>query len=121
MDGQDGVDGRNGTNGTDGQDGTNGNDANDGLTPATAKITIAAGIGLCASGATQNDVVYVLQYPSTPPGAEAWPIVVDVESIHIIGAGWTPGQDGLHSYGCSDLCIVAENRMKIYIINCKHC
>lgn len=67
--------------------GYTGSNANDGLSPATAKLTITAGIGLCTDAAGQNDYVFVLRYPSAGAAGETWPIAVNVESIHIIGAG----------------------------------
>jgi hypothetical protein len=78
--------------------GYTGADTNDGLSPATAKLTITAGIGLCTDAPGQNDYVFVLRYPSAGAAGEVWPIAVDVESVHIIGAGL---------YGASTCCWVA--------------
>jgi hypothetical protein len=67
--------------------GYTGDNANDGLSPGTAKLTITAGLGLCTDAAGQNDYVFVLRYPSAGAGGETWPIAVNVESVHLIGAG----------------------------------
>jgi len=62
----------------------------DGLTPATPKQTMAAAIAL--GTANNNDVIVVLNYGANGRTAEAaWPIVVDVDQLHIFGVG-TVGQ-----------------------------
>lgn len=60
--------------------------ANDGLTPDSPKELISEAMDLCTDAAGQNDYIIVLRWPSADPG-ETWPIAVDVESVHIIGAG----------------------------------
>jgi hypothetical protein len=60
--------------------------ANDGLTPGTAKLLISEAMDLCTDAGGQNDYIIVLRWPSADPG-ETWPIAVDVESVHLIGAG----------------------------------
>lgn len=80
--------------------GYTGDDTNDGLSPLTAKLTITAGIGLCTDAAGQNDYVFVLRYPSAGAAGETWPIAVDKESMHLIGAGL---------YGASTACWIAPS------------
>ena len=41
---------------------------------------------LCTDAAGQHDMIVVLRWPSADPG-ETWPIAVDVETVHILGAG----------------------------------
>ena len=67
-----------------------GSNANDGLTPATPFLTLtyaltqaAAQAALVASGAWQTYIV-VLDY--WQPTGETWPISVDVNNVHIMGA-----------------------------------
>jgi len=71
--------------------------ANDGLTPETPKLLISEAMDLCTDAAGQNDYIFVQRWPSADPG-ETWPIAVDVESVHIIGAGL---------YGASTCCWIA--------------
>jgi len=78
--------------------GYTGLDTNDGLSPNTPKLTITAGLGLCADLAGQNDYVIVLRYPSAGAAGETWPIAVDKESVHIIGG---------NLFGASTCCWVA--------------
>lgn len=67
--------------------GYTGNDTYDGTSPETALLTISAAMDLCTDASAQNDYIIVLRYPSTDPGEASWPIAVDVESVHLIGAG----------------------------------
>ena len=60
-------------------------DTNDGLTPATPKRLLQSAIDLCASN--NNDVVVVLNYGGNARAAEAWPVTVDKDMVHIIGVG----------------------------------
>ena len=65
-------------------------DTNDGLTPGTPKQTIASALALCT--ANNNDYVIILNYGANGRAVEAaWPIVVSVDQVHIIGVG-TVGQ-----------------------------
>ena len=78
--------------------GYTGVDTNDGLTPGTAMLTVSAAMDLCTDAAGQNDYIIVLRYPSAGAAGEVWPIAVDVESVHVIGAGL---------YGASTACWIA--------------
>lgn len=70
---------------------------NDGLSPETPKLLISEAMDLCNDAAGQNDYIIVLRWPSADPG-ETWPIAVDVESVHIIGA---------NLFGASTCCWIA--------------
>jgi hypothetical protein len=64
-------------------DGTNGLDTNDGLTPSAPFLTVTAALAACTSGA--NDYVFILDYPSTAPGTETFPIALTKSHVHLIG------------------------------------
>ena len=57
----------------------------DGLTPATPKQTLQAGIDLCTPN--QDDYVVVLNYGGNARAVETWPVTVDCDMIHIVGVG----------------------------------
>lgn len=65
-------------------DGSNGLDANSGLQPDLPFLTIKHAMDQCTGG--NDDYIIVLAYPSTPPGDEDWPILVDVDNVHLIGS-----------------------------------
>lgn len=65
-----------------GIDGGIGDDANDGLTPATPFLTLTYALSQCVTG--NHDYIIVLDY--WQPTGETWPISVDVNNVHIIGA-----------------------------------
>lgn len=67
-----------------GSDGLTNNNGN-GLTPKTAKQTIAAAMDLCTSG--NDDTIFVLNYGGNARAVETFPIAVDVDMVHIIGIG----------------------------------
>jgi len=63
--------------------GETGSNGKSGLSPADAKLTVKAALDLCT--ANKHDVVYILNYSSEAQVYEEWPIVVDVDQVHIIG------------------------------------
>jgi len=65
-----------------GIDGGIGDDANDGLTPTAPFLTLTEALSHCVAG--QNDCIVVLDY--WQPTGETWPISVDVNTVHILGA-----------------------------------
>lgn len=65
-------------------DGSNGLNTNDGLTVLTPFLTISYAMDQVVAG--NDDYIIVLAYPSTPPGAEVWPILCDVANVHLIGS-----------------------------------
>jgi hypothetical protein len=67
--------------------GNDGSNSNDGTTPETAFLTISYAMDQCTDGPGQNDYIVVVRYPSAGAVGEVWPIAVDVESVHVIGAG----------------------------------
>lgn len=67
-------------------DGVNGDDdANDGLTWLKPLLTIKEALSRCTDN--HNDVIMVMDY--WQPTGEDWPIVVDVQQVHIVG--WAQG------------------------------
>jgi len=64
-------------------DGENGLDTNDGLSPASPLLTVTAALALVTSGA--NDYIFILNYPSTAPATEVFPIVINASHVHLIG------------------------------------
>ena len=64
-------------------DGTNGVDTNDGLSPDLPFLTVTAAIAACTTGA--NDYIFILEYPSTAPGTETFPIALNKSHVHLIG------------------------------------
>lgn len=64
-------------------DGTNGNDANSGTDPSAPFLTVTAALAACTGG--QNDYVFILDYPSTAPGTEVFPIALNKSHVHLIG------------------------------------
>ena len=64
-------------------DGTNGNDANSGTDPSAPFLTVTAALAACTGG--QNDYVFILNYPSTAPGTEVFPIALNKSHVHLIG------------------------------------
>ena len=65
-----------------GIDGGIGDNANDGLTPQTPFLTLTYALAQCVAG--NQDYIIVLDY--WQPTGEVWPISVDVNNVHIIGA-----------------------------------
>lgn len=65
-------------------DGSAGNDANDGLTPLTPKLTLTAAIGLATTA--KDDTIMLLNYGAAARATETWPIPVNKDMLHIIGA-----------------------------------
>lgn len=64
-------------------DGTNGADTNAGTRPEAPLLTVTAALALCESG--NNDYVFILNYPSTAPGTETFPIALTKSHVHLIG------------------------------------
>jgi len=91
--------------------GYTGADTNDGFSPGTAMLTISAAMDLCTDAAGQNDYIIVLRYPSAGAAGEVWPIAVDVESVHVIGAGL---------FGASTACWVAPTGDTAAFVISKH-
>ena len=71
-----------------GNDGGIGDDTNDGLTPTSPFLTITAALAACT--ANNNDCIVVLDY--WQPTGETWPISVNVNLVHILGAMGQGGQ-----------------------------
>jgi len=69
---------------------TGNNAANDGLTPANAFLTITYALTQCVAG--RNDYIYCFNVYNQEP---AYPIVVNVSHVHIIGAGNPDGHQAL--------------------------
>lgn len=65
-----------------GIDGGIGADTNDGLTPQAPFLTLTKALSMCTAAA--QDYIVVLDY--WQPTGETWPIDVDVNNVHIIGA-----------------------------------
>lgn len=64
-------------------DGNNGVDTNDGQSPDSPFLTVTAAIAAVTSGA--NDYIFILEYPSTAPGTETFPIALNKSHVHLIG------------------------------------
>jgi hypothetical protein len=59
-------------------------DTNDGYTPDSPFLTITHALSKCV--AHNHDYIIVMRYPSAGATGETWPISVDVETVHILGA-----------------------------------
>lgn len=64
--------------------GYTGDDTNDGFTPDTPFLTFARAVSKCT--AHNHDYIIVLRYPSAGATGETFPIVLSVETMHVIGA-----------------------------------
>lgn len=64
-------------------DGENGVDTNNGLSPDTPFLTVTAALAEVTTGA--NDYIFILNYPSTAPGTETFPIEINATHVHLIG------------------------------------
>jgi len=62
-------------------DGVGGNNDNDGLSPATPKLTLTAGLALCTNDV--NDTVLVLDY--WQPAGETWPVSINKSKVNVVG------------------------------------
>jgi hypothetical protein len=69
---------------------TTGNNANNGRTPATAFLTITYALTQCVAG--RNDYIYCFNVYNQEP---AYPIVVNVANVHIIGVANPDGHQAL--------------------------
>lgn len=69
---------------------TTGSNANDGLTPANAFLTITYALTQCVAG--RNDYIYCFNVYQQEP---AYPIVVNVSHVHIIGVSNPDGHQAL--------------------------
>jgi hypothetical protein len=74
-------------------DGVNGANTNDGLTPGEAFLDITYALSQCTD--EHNNYIIVLEYPAdgSPPGTETYPIAVDIDRVHLIGAAY-PHSEG---------------------------
>ena len=71
-----------------GMDAGIGDNANDGRSPSSPFLTLTYAIAQCTAAA--HDYIIVLDY--WQPTGEVWPISVDVDNVHIIGAEGAGGQ-----------------------------